>query len=502
MRRLITICVHEWMRVVSGMLAVFLLTTVAQAADPKVEPVPGPPALLLSGFDLTAFGYSTEEFFVSGTATSYKLLEHATPTGNWNAVPAESEPYKTRIVVVRPTDPSKFNSTVVVEWLNVTAGTDASPDWNMTHREILRSGYAYVAVSAQKVGIDGAPAGGMVMGTALKKQNPERYGSLNHPGDAYSYDIYSQAGMLIRAKGTASTLLGRLEPKRVLSIGESQSAAFLTTYINAVDPIAKVYDGFLVHSRFGGAASLQSAAMAGGQDQPRTIQFRRDLRVPLIAVETETDVLDGRMPGYRGARQGDHERLRVWEVPGTAHADNYSFVAGMMDSGSIPIEKLAAAWAPMSEILGMKLAKPINNAPQHHYVVQNALVALDRWVAGEKVPPKAAPMKTKAGEGDAPATFVLDAKGLTEGGVRTPWVDVPISRLSGSGNSGSPLAFLAGSSEPFDAATLDRFYPGGKKEYLKKFEASLDLAIKSGFILPADRKEILELAALGYHGAR
>jgi hypothetical protein len=372
----------------------------------------------------------------------------------------------------------------------------------MTHREILRSGYAYVAVSAQKVGIDGAPTpGGMAIGVPLKKQNPDRYGSLNHPGDSFSFDIYTQAGKVVRA-AARSKVLGPLEPKRVLAIGESQSAAFLTTYINAVDPLAKVYDGFLVHSRFGGAASLQSSTMAGGQNQPRTIKFRRDLRVPLLAVETETDLLDGRMPGYRSARQPDHDRLRVWEVPGTAHADNYSFAAGAIDSGTIPMEKLAAAWRPMSEILGAKLAKPINNAPQHHYVVQNALVSLDRWVGEKKAPPKAEPTKIKEGAADTPATFVLDANGLAQGGVRTPWVDVPITRLSGGGNSGSPLAFLAGASEPFDAATLDRLYPGGKKEYLKKFESSLDATIKAGFILPADRKEILELAALGYHGAR
>jgi len=252
-------------------------------------------------------------------------------------------------------------------------------------------------------------------------------------------------------------------------------------------------------SRFGGAASLQNSAMTGAQGQPSAIKFRPDLRVPVLAVETETDVIDGRMPGYRSARQPDHDRLRVWELPGTAHADNYSFVAGSIDSGTIPIEKLAAAWAPMSEIMGAKLAKPINNAPQHHYVVQNALVKLDRWVGTGKAPPQAEPMKMN--ENDTPATFVLDANGLTEGGVRTPWVDAPISQLSGTGNSGSPLAFLVGSSEPFDTATLERLYPGGKKEYLKKFTASLDSAIKAGFILKADRKEILELAAVGYRGS-
>ena len=109
-------------------------------------------------------------------------------------------------------------------------------------------------------------------------------------------------------------------------------------------------------------------------------------------------------------------------------------------------------------------------------------------------------MKVSA-SADQPPALVLDANGNTEGGVRTPWVDVPTARLSGIGNSGGPLAGLAGVTESFDAATLDRLYPGGKSEYLKKFQASLDSAIKAGFILPSDRQEILDLAALAYHGA-
>ena len=45
-----------------------------------------------------------------------------------------------------------------IEWLNVSGGADAGPDWNATHREIIRSGYAYVGVSAQKVGVEGGPS--------------------------------------------------------------------------------------------------------------------------------------------------------------------------------------------------------------------------------------------------------------------------------------------------------------------------------------------------------
>src|SRR5438105_12355032 len=64
------------------------------AATPTAVAVPGPPALQLSNFDLAPLGYRTDEFFVSGTASSYKLLSAATPeelnAGRWNAVPAET----------------------------------------------------------------------------------------------------------------------------------------------------------------------------------------------------------------------------------------------------------------------------------------------------------------------------------------------------------------------------------------------------------------------------
>src|SRR5262245_42288678 len=212
-----------------GALTFFLSATVAHAEGPTVVGVPGQPALLLSSFDLAPLGYSTDEFFVSGTASSYKLTGTASSDGNWTAVSAETVPYATRIVVVRPTDANKFNGTVVVEWLNVSGGADASPDWNAAHRELMRSGFAYVGVSAQQVGVEGGPSV-VGMGTPLKKVNPERYGNLRHPGDAFAYDIFSQAGRLLRS-AQSGKILGPLVPKHVIAVGESQSAVFLTTYV-------------------------------------------------------------------------------------------------------------------------------------------------------------------------------------------------------------------------------------------------------------------------------
>jgi len=88
------------------------------------------------------------------------------------------------------------------------------------HDELIRQGYAYVAVSAQFVGVNqlkssGPPAPG----------DPVRYASLVHPGDSYSYDIFSQAGQAIR--DNAQLVLGGLHPNRLIAMGESQSAARL-----------------------------------------------------------------------------------------------------------------------------------------------------------------------------------------------------------------------------------------------------------------------------------
>ena len=82
----------------------------------------------------------------------------------------------------------------MVEWHNVSAGIDAAPDWGFFHRHVAARGHAWVGVSAQKVGIDG---GGFVESIHLKLLAPERYGELEHPGDAWSFDIFTQVGALL-----------------------------------------------------------------------------------------------------------------------------------------------------------------------------------------------------------------------------------------------------------------------------------------------------------------
>jgi hypothetical protein len=457
-----------------------------------VTPAPGKPALLLGAFDIAGLGYVAEEFFISGTASSYSSAAELSPDGRWSVTPSGAADFTTRMVVLTPVDRTRFNGTVLVEWLNVSGGIDAPAVWMMAHREIVRAGYAYVAVSAQRVGVEG---GVNLIGVdmSLKSQDPKRYAALSHPGDAFCYDIFSQAGRIIQ-DGQDNGVLGELRAEHVVAVGESQSALFLTTYVNAVDPLVRAYDGFLVHSRFGPAAPLDGGSIFDvlETNTSHPVTFRADLRVPLVTIITETDLFGGRRQGYYSARQPDSQRLRVWEIAGTAHADNYTIQVAPIDTGSAALTDIVAAYAPTNVLMGQQLDHCINFAPQHHYVLQAALSQLCQWVRTGQPAPSAVPIELTDAEPPQP---ILDANGLARGGVRTPWVDVPIARTSGVGSEESTMSSIFGSGELFDTATLRRLYPGGAADYRKSFTAALDSAIQSGFILAADREEILQLAA-------
>ena len=162
--------------------------------------------------NLVSYGYVEREFTMSGTTSIFRQSGLRGPDGRWGVSVAQSNvPYKTRLLVRYPTDPAKFNETVVVEWLNDTTGGDQDPVWSEIYNEVLSAGYAYVGVSAQ--------TGSM---NELQVWDSARYGSLGDSGDGPSYDIFSQAAQVVRADST--TVLGGLVPRTVIGAGDSQSA--------------------------------------------------------------------------------------------------------------------------------------------------------------------------------------------------------------------------------------------------------------------------------------
>jgi Alpha/beta hydrolase domain len=464
---------------------------VAQAAGgPSTAVVTGPvtggtgqPNLISTSFDLASVGYSAHEYFLSGTATAYSSSKPLSADGRWSVQPASTAPYTTRLVVYRPSNPKRFNGTVVVEWLNVSSGFDSPPDWLGAHTSMIRDGTAWVGVDAQAVGVQGGAAAvaGLAAG-GLKAADPARYGSLHHPGDSYSYDIFSQAGRAARSTAQTSAL-GGLPVRRVIAVGESQSAFRLVTYINAVQPRDHVYNGFLVHSRWGTGSPLSQAPLPPVGVPDRTV-IRTDLKVPVLTFETESDLLQG----YVGARQPDSRWFRLWEVPGTAHADAYT-TGGFGDTGD---GKAEAALLDMAAVGGgpLNCTSPINDGPAF-LVLNTALHDLNRWVTTGTAPPHAPRINASVGP---PVTIARDAHGNALGGIRTPLVDVPIATLDGRPNNGGPFCNLFGHTGPFTPPVLSSLY-SSHAQYVAAFDRATRRAVTNGFLLPQDAQHLEAAAA-------
>ena len=389
-------------------------STVASAA---VEgPIGGTPVIGAPFYEDQ--GYERAEYFLSGTAQSYTNVNELEADGKWQVQAAEQANYTTRIVAYRPINQADFNGTVVVEWLNVSAGSDVATDWLLSHTELIREGYAWVGVSAQLVGVN-----------SLLNKDPDRYGELVHPGDSFSYDIFSQVGQTIRNPESIAPL-GELVADQMIAAGESQSASRMLTYVNTLAPLHIIYDGYLIHSRYTSSQKLSQDPQAD-ITPPDVVRVRDDLGIPVLMLQTETDVVA--LNSYI-SRQDDSATFRLWEAPGTAHADLYT-VIGSNDLGNDP---------SFAAVVENKLFcdVPVNSGPQH-FIVNAAIAALNKWVSDGTEPPTADRITLT----DNPVMVARDSLGNAQGGIRTPYVDVAIAILSGEGGTGPSGA--TGASGPF-----------------------------------------------------
>ena len=385
--------------------------------------------------DLPSLGYTESEFFFGGTATAYAGARK--PSGVWNARPAASAEFRSRMIVRRPQDPTRFSGTVVVEWLNTTTGRDLDASWGAGADEIIREGHAWVGVSAQQPGV-----------RTMVAADPQRYGTLDHPGDPFSLDIFTQAGRALTHHSGAPPLAG-LEPKQLIATGQSQSASYLISYLNGVQPLVEVFDGFLLHT----------PAQAG--------RIRTDLEQPTLVFVSETELAGF---GYVSVRQPDSDSVRIWEVAGTAHADGLLLKQSGYASGC---------------------GRRVNEGP-HRQTLRAALHQLVAWTTTGDAPPKSPRVKLVTETGKRRRVVIeRDEYGNAVGGIRTPLVDVPVSTLSGEpAPSGPPFCALFGSTTPFDAATLARLYPT-HDAYVSAFTASTEAAVRAGFILRPEADEMI-----------
>ena len=407
---------------------------------------------------LPANNYIQEEFFFEGTAQAFNSNTPLSADGKWSVVPTTTAAYKTRMVVRRPVNRSQFNGTAVVEWYNVTAGFDNGPDWSFARQELLRRGFIWVGISAQYVGVEGG-TGPLGFG-GLKATDPVRYGSLVHPGDDYSYDIYTQAGMALRNPNGVDPL-GGIRAERLIADGESQSASRMATYVNAISPLNDVYNAFLIHSRSARSSALNTT---GNGATPNPVFIRDDQTEPVIQLEAETDV-----PGFAAARQPDNAHMRVWEVAGTSHVDEYG------------LGPLAIAF--------LNCPLPVNSGP-HHYIVHTAIRELYRWIHNPtRDVPHGQPINL-----DSANTVVRDQYGNATGGIRTPQLDVPIATLSGFGQSGGFCGLFGTTVKFTDAQLLAAHHDRGN--FLRTYVAQTRAMRNAGFLLGPDVWSVLGEAAM------
>ena len=444
--------------VIGVLLAGLVVVPTARAGLPVPTPTLSLPPAGLRGFgmwdswyDLAAFGYEEQEYLVSGTAVDAS---------------GASQPYTTRIIVTRPIDAADFNGTVLLDWVNVTAQFENAVDSLETGPMLLREGFAFVHVSAQAAGLNGIPL-------TPKMWDPVRYAAISHPGDAWSFDMFSQIAQAFRSPPGGGSLdpmgdLGVASVEHVLATGQSQSALRLRTYVGQWLPdhqnAVGLIEGVLIHGDVGAAKP-----------------FPNPLSVKVINLLSDFEAVDD---GFDPATADPLYRL--WEVAGTGHSGY--FIGHQSVAGHGPRVLLAAPKQPKAQYDATILAagnygervEPellacivAGSTMPMRYATSSALHQLRRWVEGGPAPDNGPRFQFAAG------ALAHDEHQNTLGGIRLPPIDVPVASYL------STTCALGGLTLPFTDLQLQQLY-GTHAEYFGLMADRTDAAVAGGWILPED----------------
>jgi hypothetical protein len=417
--------------------------------------------------NVASLGYVEEEHFLSGTAKRYTDVAGSTTRrdGHWQAEVAGEALFRTRMLVYRPAEPARFNGTVILTWNNVTAGYDLFGAESM---ELFEGGFALACLTTQKVGIEGLPP----VRQGLAHWDRERYGDLSIPSDDYSFDVFTQGALAVGPKRTLNPdPMGGLDVERVVALGASQSAGRLATYVNAIQPLTRALDGFILAIYFGRGTPLEVGDTVVNINQPAVGTqtrltganlIRDDLGVPVFVVNSELEAI-----ACHGVCQPDSDTFRYWESAGTCHV-------------SQQVQQTRQRLQERDGILGRPPEGGINRIPMA-LLYDAVFHHMHRWLADGIAPP-VLPKIEFSGE---PAEVVRDAHGIAIGGIRLPQVEVPLATNSAIPRSEGIFALLGGSCEPFAAEKVAALY-GDSDTFLVKFEAAAVAAVDAGVLRPRE----------------
>jgi hypothetical protein len=433
----------------------------------------------MTPFDLARAGYVEEEYLVAGTANVYDW-----GTDRALKIVTGDAPYTTRIMVRRPRAASAFSGAVFVEPLYTPRRWDWPMMWGYLRDGLITRGDVWIGVTMPGANIAG-----------LKRFNAERYAPLSFanptpavtcPGTQNTsdmepglrWDVLSQVAALVK-----SNAAGRpLADLRVGAVYLTVQAGDVETYMNAIQPVAKVYDGFLARAPFN-VTAINRCAPAPRADDPR--QAVHNVGVPVIAVAGEGDLVNTYV-SRRDDSDTAADRYRLYEVAGAGHIDRFAYLGfpSMADQAAAGNAQGTPEWpfnAPCTPPVKLMEESVLRIA----YDV--ALDALDGWARRGVVPKKAPRIETRPGASGG-FTVVTDELGNGRGGLRTTYVDVPVAKYvtSSPGPGNCPEI---GHTERFEPARLQMLY-GSFDGYASKVRASIARLSADGWLTKADAQRL------------
>jgi hypothetical protein len=417
---------------------------------------------------IESHAYVEEEFTISGRAGRYRMADHGDA-----AMPVDAgHPYRTRLLVRRPSEASRFSGTVVVEWLNVSCGQDLDFVYAAARELILRAGHAWIGVSVQRAGVErlvhAGPARYADLSVSAPAEDPADGRPLDvpHPlsgepgSDVLAWDIYSDVARLLRMP--SAQLPGLQGVACLIAAGESQSAIRLSHYFNSIQPLHGLYDGFLLYDRAG------------------LMPLRTDIAARAISIGTD---FFAELAG--GSPPADADNQRWWELAGASHV-SLSEMRDYIDPQVLRdgLQQIDGRAATLTEVLDAAHGGPkgrLWSRVPNGDLVKAALHALERWIIHGEAPACAPRLQL-----DGSRQLRRDASGRTMGGIRYAAQDVPYSRNEGIGPAGITLA---GSHEDFGPDEMTQRY-GSAEAYMAQVDAVVATNLAQGFLLPQEAERV------------
>lgn len=435
--------------------------------------------------DLNEWGYTEEEYFFSGQANVYE------EAGDSMRIKEEGLSYKNRLMIRKPKNKSDFSGRVFIDIYNASNGYDIEDVWRRSYQYYLENGHVYIGLTSKPINV-----------LSLKNFDYNRYNTLNWAGakvapqpttvndnmsipgteEGLFWDILSQMAVLVR-KNEAEFLTG-YEVNQLYLTGQSQSGMYLNTYIHYFNKYLKNNDG---QSLFDGYLNVVGAGVMRtlNQNENESAMFGarpsqiRQVDVPFINITAHGDLnLFGSLPNTEGLEDSNTEesKIRHYEVASSPHTDPASTL--------IPDNQEIIKTNNPPKILDGEYTYIVNDLKLDYYV-NGALELLHQWAVNKVEPPAG-----KLIERDVNGKALLDEHGNAKGGVRSPYVDVPVATYFANAKASEDetdqtVGNVNGSMEFFSKEKFMELY-GTAENYLNLFSQAVDRHVNEKFILSAD----------------